>query len=236
MAGSAPSPAAGPSDASRVLRATIDDALSKALASHHNELSVEIAALQAGDGENLARLQGIDAQLAEDGPILPRLRVIETQQAMILARLEALSVLGSDTAPSGGGTKRPPRATRVLGTPSTASSGAAASGTAATSAALAEDLGKVANAMLYCRRAFASDPSFRERWGQMPGVQEQFQTHEVITRYPPDTSERWQAEGRFLWSNILTEEQKKQVRLEFATWKEEQERNTVRAPLGDDSS
>lgn len=140
---------------------------------------------------------------------------IASTLATIMARLEVLDIAGGVGAP-----KRAPRGEKKPG-------GAAAPRAAAAEAAGEEDpWDKVKNAMLYCRRKWATDPDFRSRY-LTANTQQVFDADDAINKKQAGSEDRLLLEGSVAWKKCLSEPQKKEVRDDFTRWKEARERGEL---------
>lgn len=167
----------------------------------------------------------LEPELAKIGE---QLAAIAVNGASTLARIDIL-----DSAVASGG----PAAKRAVRT------GAAKKAPAKGGAAAADggsNPGKVTNALLYCRYIMAND---------IDDAQAVYGTEENIQAIMADAREGkslgrinretnptawWSTVGAGLWKVVLSDDQKTEIRTQFATWKDDNARNDAEPQLNED--
>ncbi len=197
-------------------QAKLIDGVAKALAPKFDGLAVEIAELQASGGEVQTLLARIDDRL--------------TGLERLATRLDALETIGGKAGAAGAaGPKRPPRPERKVG-PAPAQ---APRGSQTPPPGGGEDgYEKVSNSMQFCRRKYADDASFRDRY-VTEEARGTLDADPSVTKFAPGSEDRLLAEGRILWAKCLTPEKKADIKREFTTFKEERACTQMRDPLGE---
>lgn len=149
---------------------------------------------------------------------------MHTLLAAVAARLEVLEAGGG----AGGAAKRAPRGERKTG--AAKAGGAKAAGAAKDTG---DDLDKVKNSMLFCRRMWELDADFRAEY-TTADVEAAIQADEKCTKHAEGSKERLLAEGSLVWRTCLTDAQKKEIKDKFVRWQEERAKGDLAPPLAAD--
>jgi hypothetical protein len=170
--------------------------------------------------------QGVKAEITPDfAKLATEIAKLSVTQNAVLARLEVL-----ESAVSTGG----PAAKRTVRTTAAAKGGAKK--TAAKKGAAGDDKSKVTNALLYFRYAMANDlDDSQALFGSEENLDEAEKDATVAKRdKDKEPSGYWSAVGAALWKTVLTDDQKEDIRAQFASWKEQVARDDQDGQLEED--